>query len=199
MKEPLILASASPRRRELFSLISIPFEVIPPKISEELLPGESPWDHAVRLAKAKAKDVSRLFPHRWVIGADTIVFLDKKILGKPVDEEDAKRMLQFISSRIHKVVTGYVIINEELRKEISSWVESEVKIKNLSKKEIENYVATGEPMDKAGSYGIQGIGAFMVKEIKGSYTNVVGLPLCEVIDSLKDIGAITEFPIVKKG
>ena len=101
--------------------------------------------------------------------------------------------------RVHKVVTGYVIINEELRKEISSWVESEVKIKNLSKKEIENYVATGEPMDKAGSYGIQGIGAFMVKEIKGSYTNVVGLPLCEVIDSLKDIGAITEFPIVKKG
>jgi len=199
MKEPLILASASPRRRELFSLISIPFEVIPPKISEELLPGESPWDHAVRLAKAKTKDVSRLFPHRWVIGADTIVFLDKKILGKPVEKEDAKKMLQFISGRVHKVVTGYVIINEELRKEISSWVESEVKIKNLSKKEIENYVATGEPMDKAGSYGIQGIGAFMVKEIKGSYTNVVGLPLCEVIDSLKDIGAITEFPIVKKG
>ena len=199
MKEPLILASASPRRRELFSLISIPFEVIPPKISEELFSGESPWDHAIRLAKAKAKDVSRLFPHRWVIGADTIVFLDKKILGKPVEKEDAKKMLQFISGRVHKVVTGYVIINEELRKEISSWVESEVKIKNLSKKEIENYVATGEPMDKAGSYGIQGIGAFMVKEIKGSYTNVVGLPLCEVIDSLKDIGAITEFPIVKKG
>ena len=185
----LILASSSPRRHDLLSSIKLKFLVIPSSIKEEHVNGESPEDHVCRLAQEKALAIAKEYPNKWVLGADTIVVIDGNILGKPQDQSDAERMLDLLTSRNHTVYTGYALINLRAPdQERVRWVRSEVYIRDMSKTEISGYVRTGEPMDKAGAYAIQGIGAGIVERVSGSYTNVVGLPLCELTRDLKDLG-----------
>jgi septum formation protein len=185
----IVLASASPRRKELLSGIGLSFRIIPSEVDETLINGESPDVHVCRLALAKASEVSEKVPDSWVLGADTIVVIDDTILGKPRDEEEARFMLARLSGRTHEVFTGYAIVHARFpEKNRVRYVTSAVYIRDLSSDEIEDYVSTDEPMDKAGSYAIQGIGAGIVERVAGSYTNVVGLPLCEVARDLKDLG-----------
>ncbi|MDY6863345.1 MAG: Maf family protein, partial [Thermodesulfobacteriota bacterium] len=142
----------------------------------------------------KAYSVAIKYDGKTVIGADTIVVTDGEILGKPEGESMAKIMLQKLSGKKHKVLTGLCVLNLKNKKILKKVVESFVVIKELTLKEIDSYVATGEPLDKAGSYAIQGIGAFLVRDIYGSYSNVVGLPACELIEMLLEIEAIKSFP-----
>jgi septum formation protein len=184
----IVLASASPRRKELLSGIGLSFLIVPSEVDEDHINGESPDVHVSRLALAKASEVSTKMPDFWVLGADTIVVIDKAILGKPQDETEARSMLARLSGRTHEVFTGYAIIHARFpEKRRVSYVTSSVYIRQLSEDEIADYVSTGEPMDKAGSYAIQGVGAGIVERVTGSYTNVVGLPLCEVARDLKEL------------
>ncbi len=190
---PLILASASPRRRELLQLAGIPLEIIPSRADERFLHGESPEEHVRRVARAKAIDVGRQHPGRWVLGADTVVAIDGRVLGKPGDPREAEEMLRDLSQREHRVLTGFHILRYPSMEERGGVVISRVRFKSLSPEEIRWYINTGEPFDKAGGYAIQGKAAFMVKEVHGSYTNVVGLPLCEVVEALRELGAVNLF------
>jgi len=192
-KPPLILASASPRRQELLRLAAIPFEVVPSQADERFLEGETPAEHVIRLARAKAMDVAGQYQGRWVLAADTVVEIDGKILGKPKDFQEAEEMLRTLSQHEHLVRTGYCILNSSSLDRREGMVISRVKFKFLSPEEIRWYVNTGEPFDKAGGYAIQGRAAFMVEEVHGSYTNVVGLPLCEVVEALRELGAVNIF------
>jgi septum formation protein len=160
-----------------------------------LIAEETAESHAVRLSRDKALEVARRQPvaGRWFIGSDTIVVLDGAILGKPADAAAARSMLNSLSGRRHRVISGYAVHDRVSGRTISDAVVTKVFFKDLTSREIEGYIATGEPFDKAGAYAIQGIGAFMVPRIEGSYTNVVGLPLCEVIAALEELGAIELF------
>ena len=191
MKYRLILASKSPRRYDLLKQLGLDFEVIPSKIEEDFVPNESPREHVIRLAEAKAMDVSNRYIDCWVIGADTIVYIDGQILGKPRNKEEAREMLRLISGKEHRVLTGISVRHSNKGKGECETVETAVRVKVLSQAEMDWYVRTGEPFDKAGGYGIQGIGSFMIESINGSYTNVVGLPLCELMQILVRLGAIT--------
>ena len=187
---PLILASESPRRKRLLQSIGLEFKVHP---SNEEESGDSfacPADAAEEWATRKAVSVSRLFPDSWVLGADTVVVLDGRIFGKPADRSAARKMLESLSGRIHEVITGMCLANAEKDIRRTGAVITQVQFKGLAETEIEAYIRTGEPMDKAGAYGIQGIGAFLVKWISGSYSNVVGLPVCHVVDWLTAEGII---------
>lgn len=187
----IVLASASPRRRELLARLGLQFQVVKSAVEETILPGETPEEHVIRLSRAKAWDVASRseVSGRWFIGSDTEVVREDTILGKPADAAAAAAMLRSLSGRMHRVISGFAVhdrITEETR---SSAVTTRVWFKQLTDAEIGEYIATGEPFDKAGAYAIQGIGAFMVPRIEGSYTNVVGLPLCEVIALLEQMGA----------
>jgi septum formation protein len=191
---PLVLASSSPRRKELLKTLGIKFEVIPSHVDEVRFHAESPEDFALRASTEKALAVARdLTVDSVVIGADTIVVVDGEILGKPRDKEEAKSMLSKISGREHKVITGFSIVKPKTEVLHMEYLESRVKIKALAAWEIEGYIKTEEPMDKAGAYGAQGIGAFMVEEIQGSFTNVVGLPLAQLVDALTKLGILRLF------
>ncbi|MBW1987916.1 MAG: septum formation protein Maf [Deltaproteobacteria bacterium] len=181
---PLILASGSPRRKRLLEQAGITFSVLAPKASEETGPGMDPEQAAMELAARKAAAVAVDHPESWVLGADTMVVLGKDILGKPLDEDDAKRMITLLSGRTHRVITGYCLQCLARGRTITEAVTTRVTFRKLFPGEIEWYVSTGKAMDKAGAYGIQGPGAFMVKRLEGSYTNVVGLPLGEVVERL---------------
>jgi len=182
---PLILASSSPRRKELLERLGIEFQVIPSLVDEVHHDGESPEDFALRVSMEKALAVaSGLNSDSVVIGADTIVLVEGEILGKPRDAEDARSMLEKISGREHGVITGFSVVKPKDQILHREYVESRVKIKTLAPWEIEGYIKTREPMDKAGAYGAQGVGAFMIEQIRGSYTNVVGLPLSQLVDVL---------------
>ncbi len=184
----LVLASASPRRKELLQTIGVSFEIVPADIKEIMMRDESPISHVKRLSLEKAQKVSKKMPQTWVLGADTIVVKDGKVLGKPKDEKMARYMLKLLSGTDHKVYTGYAIIHSDFpAKKIIRCVKSDVYIRPLGPDEIDSYIKTGEPMDKAGGYAVQGLGSAIVKKISGSYTNVVGLPLCEVAQDLKDL------------
>ena len=198
MKNTIILASASPRRSELLSQVGFEFDIIPSRAEEKELSGESPAEHVVRLSLDKAREVSTRdeIEGRWIIGSDTIVLLDAQILGKPVDKEDAARMLRALSGRTHQVLSGYAVLDRGTGENRASAVTTRVTFRSLTDAEITGYIATGEPDDKAGAYAIQGIGAFMVSRIEGSYSNVVGLPLCEVVQALETLGA--PIPILKQ-
>ena len=190
----IVLASASPRRSELLSQVGIEFEIIPSHIPEEPLDGETPAEHVMRLASQKASEVAgRVGDGKWVIGSDTVVIIDGEILEKPEDHMDAIAMLKKLSGREHKVITGYAIINSSSGEEVKRAVETAVKFKELTDSEIEGYVDSGEPMDKAGAYAIQGLGSFMVEGIVGSYSNVVGLPVCQIVNDLEALGAVKLF------
>lgn len=188
----IVLASASPRRAELLELACIPFRIAPADIPEEPLPGEEAVEHALRLAEEKARAAAdREKTGRWFIGADTIVVLDGRIMGKPVDAADAGQMLADLSGRRHQVVTAYAVLDRQSAACVSRAVRTEVLFKRLTRQEILDYVATGCPLDKAGAYAIQGGAAHFVREIRGSYTNVVGLPTCELHQTLKQMGALS--------
>ena len=189
----IVLASQSPRRVELLKEISTQFEVVPSSIEEVLDPGLRPEENAQNLARAKAESIAPSFPDCWVIGADTLVTLDHEIFGKPEDEEDAKRILKKLSGREHTVVTGICVVGPE--KSLDKAVVSQIKIKPLTDQEIEDYIATGEPMDKAGAYAIQGKGSFMVRSFFGSKNNIIGLPL----DELKILLKKTHHPLYRGG
>lgn len=186
----LILASSSPRRQELLSQLGISIRIVPSEIEEVLRKGELPEEYARRLAITKAQQVAEKFPDFWVLAADTIVVIKGEILGKPKDGPEAESMLKKLSGQEHQVITGYCLLHLKVRKKRERVVRSLVKFKKLSAEEIRWYINTGEPFDKAGGYAVQGKAAFMVKEINGSYTNVVGLPLCEVIEDLQELGVL---------
>ena len=193
IKSQVILASTSPRRQELLGLLGIQFETIPSRVEEFFFEGESPREHVLRLARAKAEEVAGQHPGRWVLAADTVVEIDGRVLGKPKDHREAEEMLRMLSQREHRVLTGYCILNSLSSQKKEGKVTTWVKFKALSAEEIRWYVGTGEPFDKAGGYAIQGRAAFMVEEISGSYTNVVGLPLSEVVEALQELGAVDLF------
>ena len=192
----LVLASASPRREELLRNAGIPFSVYPANISEIPRTGESPRDYAERLAREKAQTVFLRQPGKLVLGADTIVVVDGQILGKPCDEADAARMLRLLSGRTHQVITGVCLAGprtgnqkletgfEDTRSEIT-----EVSMTTLTDDDIRSYIATEEPMDKAGAYAIQGIASRWIPRIEGDYFNVVGLPVALVCRMLQEHGA----------
>lgn len=206
MAVAIVLASASPRRKELLERIGFTVKAVPADIDEMPMEGESPENHVKRLARTKTLvTVDRvrqtLYPKdmpassqmdgtmRWVLGADTAVVLDDRILGKPRDPEDNALMLEALSGRMHTVVTGFCVYDMYKCKEGLQAVTTLVRMKSLSPTEIERYVASGEGLDKAGGYAIQGVGAYMVDSINGSYTNVVGLPLSQVVEMLQEMGA----------
>ncbi len=176
----MILASASPRRRELIGQLGIPFVVEVADVDETPRPGEPPREHTIRLARDKAAKVARAHPDAWVLGADTTVVIDGRMLGKPTDADDAFAMLRTICGRWHVVFTGYCLMRLATSEEMGDCAQSDVFLRALSDAQIRGYIATGEPMDKAGAYAIQGVGAGLVQQVRGSYTNVVGLPLAEV-------------------
>jgi septum formation protein len=191
MESRLILASRSPRRFELLKQVGLDFDIIPSGIEEDYIRGEPPRKHVLRLAEAKALDVGNRYPDRWVIAADTIVYVDHSILGKPRSREEAKKMLRRLSGKEHQVLTGFSVRHLEKGKGDREAVRTVVKVKKLTQAEMEWYIRTGEPFDKAGGYAIQGMGSFMIESIRGSYTNVVGLPICELIQTLSRLGAMT--------
>jgi septum formation protein len=191
----IVLASASPRRRELLASLGLRFAVVTSRAPETLLPGESPRQHVIRLSRDKALEVAARpgVDGRWFIGSDTIVLRDDAILGKPKDTAEAATMLRSLSGRWHEVLSGYAVFDRPSGRTIAGAVVTRVRFKELTEQEIAGYIATGEPSDKAGAYAIQGIGAFMVPAIEGSYTSVVGLPLCEVVAALEELGAVRLF------
>ena len=190
MLASFILASVSPRRKELLEGMGIEFDVIPSGINEDFLNGETPREHVLRLSKEKSSAVSRNNPDAWVLGADTIVIIDGDVIGKPGTQNDARAMLARLSGREHQVITGFTIVNKSIDVMITDAVESFVIFKEISEDEMDWYVKTKEPYDKAGGYAVQGMAAFFIREIRGSYTNVVGLPLTEVVTALKRVGAL---------
>jgi septum formation protein len=180
----LILASKSPRRRYLLKQTGLKFSVIPSSFDESSVTLSSPDVYVRQLAENKARDISEQYPDSWVIGADTIVFIDGTMLGKPGSQAEARTMLKKLSGRTHQVLTGYCICRHRTGRRFSETVKTDVCFKKLTDREIDWYISSGEPFDKAGAYAIQGIGTFLVKRINGSYTNVVGLPVCEVVEFL---------------
>jgi septum formation protein len=183
----LVLASSSPRRAEILTSLGIPFVVDPAEVSEEVLPGESGEEAASRLAAEKAALVAGRRPDAWVLAADTLVFLNGRILGKPVDDAEAESMLRWLSGREHRVVTAVRFRRGgDPGREIVEI--SGVRIAPLSSEEIRWYVATGEPRDKAGAYAVQGLGSRFIESVSGSYSNVMGLPARTVYLLLRDSG-----------
>jgi septum formation protein len=216
MAYQLILASASPRRKELLERIGFTTKIVPADVSETMLDAEEPAEFVKRMARFKVLTVvnrvkgtlppqataaldqhlgtgmgitSREPPARWIVGADTIVVLDGEVLGKPKDVDQAFEMLQKLSGREHVVVTGFCVFDLLKNKEGIQAVTSRVKIKRMSRPEIEKYLSAGESLDKAGAYAVQGVGAYLIDSIQGSYSNVVGLPLCQLMEMLEEMGA----------
>ncbi len=186
----LILASASPRREEMLRLLGCRFSVLHSHVDEAPAAGETPEDYALRLSETKARAVSEMQPGHWVLGADTIVTIDGELLGKPRTTDEARCMIRRLSGREHTVITAFTLLNSGRPECIRRAVASRVRFKDVPDDEVEWYVATDEPYDKAGGYAVQGKASFLVSEVHGSYTNVVGLPLCEVVEVLKELGLI---------
>jgi septum formation protein len=192
--KPLVLASASPRRKQYFEDLGLDFIVQTSEVEEKNIPGENPEKFVKRMAEEKAMAVIKYFPESWVVAADTVVVFDDRILGKPNDEDAAVAMLMALSGQRHYVQTGFCIGCEKEEVLIVNVVTTLVEFVDFTKDIARAYAATGEPLDKAGSYGIQGLGAFLVATLAGSYTNVVGLPLHEVVASLCRYGVIAAGP-----
>ena len=218
MGAPLTLASTSPRRKELLERLGFQVRVVQSGVDETQLPGELPEDFAKRMARAKvAAAVKRLQATlytteqearrsvaqgtvrsddamRWVVGADTVVVLDDVTFGKPADLQDARDMLMRLSGREHLVMTAFCVFDLKRNREGLQAVTTVVKFKQLTAGEIDQYLSVGESLDKAGSYAVQGVGSYMVEYLHGSYTNVVGLPLCQVVEMMEEMGARDVLP-----
>ena len=190
MKATVILASSSPRRRALLEQVGISFSLDPADVDERMLPREKPEAYAVRVALDKARVAAGRARTGIVIAADTIVVVGDSILGKPVDAADARRMLSMLSGREHEVITGLAVMDAASRRSSVRTAVTQVCFRKLSEREISAYVATGEPLDKAGAYGIQERGALLVERIEGCYSNVVGLPLSLLGEMLANFGII---------
>jgi len=190
----LILASSSPRRKDLLASFGEPFTVDVPDVDESLLPGEDPPAHVRRLAVEKARTVEKRHDGGLVVAADTIVVLDGFIIGKPEDEADARRMLGMLSGRSHQVYTGVAVVDAATGTMMSRVACSRVTISPIGEEEISRYVATGEPLDKAGSYAVQGLGGKYVSRVNGSLSNVIGLPLEDLRELLIAAGWDAPFP-----
>ena len=184
----IILASTSPRRKDLLAMCGIQFDVVPSDVNEDEFPNEDAPALVERLSFAKAEVIAKLYPNDFVIGADTTVAVKDRILGKPNTAAEAISMLQLLRGKTHTVWGGFTILCGDRR--ATELCKTQVTFRDLSDQEIAAYVKTGEPMDKAGSYGAQGIGASFILKIEGSYTNVVGLPLAECLSALMKIGAV---------
>ena len=184
----IILASSSPRRKELLEKIGLKFEVEPGDCEEIVYTDLETHEMVRKLSREKAEAVARKHRSSVVIAADTVVLIDDKILGKPKSPTEAKKMLRALSGKSHVVITGFTIIDASERRILSKAVETKVYIRELNPEEIDAYVESGEPLDKAGAYGIQGLGAVIVEKIEGDYYNVVGLPLSSLAESLKEFG-----------
>lgn len=190
----LVLASSSPRRRELLSRLGVSFTIVVPEVDEAVLPGESPTDHVQRLARSKALAVAGPLTAGLVIGADTVVVLDGRIIGKPRDRKDAEAMLGGLAGRTHRVYSGIAVADaasEEVHVDVAC---SRVTIRPIGTNEIRRYIASGEPLDKAGAYAVQGEGGRYVTGVEGSLTNVIGLPLEELRTLLRRAGLVLPRP-----
>jgi septum formation protein len=182
---PLVLASSSPRRRDLLSQLGLHFTVSAADLDETPLPAEAADVYVLRLAREKARTVAARFPGAWVLAADTTVALGTELLGKPVDDAEARDMLTRLSGKTHSVYTGVALAG---RADAATVVHTGVTFRTVTAEEIAWYVSTGEPLDKAGAYGMQGKGAFLVSGLEGSPTNVIGLPLAETLELLTRAG-----------
>ncbi len=192
--KPLILASASPRRQQFLTDLGLNFTCLPADIDETPNPGETPTAFALRMAQAKAEAIARQYPHAYVIGSDTVVTVDNRILGKPADAAHALKILRSLQGKTHQVITGLSLIclqdncNENLTRT------TDVTFQTFTDSILLAYIKTGEPMDKAGAYGIQGRGGFLVRTIQGSCSNVIGLPISTCTSLLLQYGVITPLP-----
>jgi septum formation protein len=184
----IILASRSPRRKELLHQIGLDFSVDPADVDERVLPDETPEGYTLRVALGKARGAAARAQAGLVIAADTIVVLDGEFLGKPVDTQDAERMLARLSGKAHRVITGVAVMDAATGETFSRTSTTRVLFRSLTSQEITSYAATGEPLDKAGAYGIQGMGALLIEGIDGCYSNVVGLPISMLGELLRDFG-----------
>ena len=198
---PLLLGSQSPRRRDILLSLRVPFSVLPADVPEHALPGESPDAYVERIVADKLAAVARRSaaegrPLRAILVADTIVVLGSRILGKPEDVADAERLLTDLCGRTHRVTTRYAIAAEAPFEtaSVARSVHTEVTLRAASPSEIRRYAASGEGLDKAGAYAAQGLGAFLVERVHGSYSNVVGLPASEVVQDLMKLGLLGEYP-----
>ena len=190
-----ILASGSPRRKRLLEDAGLVFDVVgaPPDVEEDVAPGLGAQAEARSRALAKASCVAKTHPGAFVLGADTVVVLDGEILGKPSNADDASRMLGLLSGRTHEVITAFTLLGADSRHEDA--VATKVSFRQIDEETIERYVDSGEPMDKAGAYAIQGLGGGLVDKVEGSYTNVVGLPVAEVLKVFMRCGVVTDAPL----
>ena len=183
------LASASPRRAEILKTLGVDFETVAPNVVEEQLDGEPPSDFVTRAARARVASVAAAVDSGFVVGADTVVVIDGRPLGKPKSPEAAREMLRSLSGRWHAVMTGLAVRDVETSREVAEHDKTLVRFRDLTDEEIDDYVATDEPLDKAGAYGIQGRGMLFVEEIAGSYHNVVGLPATLLQRLVRRLGA----------
>jgi septum formation protein len=186
-KVKLILASSSPRRKEILEKEGFEFEIMVPDNVEENNIYSDPVSHALELSRKKVESVAKRLDEGLILGADTIVVLDGQILGKPKDKKEAQIVLKKMSGKAHKVYTGLTLINKSNDKVLSDYDSTEVFFNQLKDEDILNYIATGEPLDKAGAYGIQGMGSFLVNHIEGNLDNVIGLPVKKLKEMLKRI------------
>ncbi|MGO9379362.1 MAG: Maf family protein [Dissulfurispiraceae bacterium] len=184
----IILASASPRRKEILEKTGLKFRVDESDYEEDMDIGLKPRELAICHSVGKGRAVACRYKNALIISADTIVVLKNKVFGKPRNEKEATQMLNNLSGKSHTVITGYTIIDTDSGKDLSRAIESKVFFKRLNEEEIKTYIRSGEPMDKAGAYGVQGLGAVIVKKIDGDFFNVMGLPLNSLVESLKKFG-----------
>lgn len=188
MKKELILASASPRRSELLAMTGMRFKVYPADVDETLLQGWTETEAVMELAVRKAKFVSPVFPDSIILSADTMVFCSGELLGKPIDEKDAVRMLKTLSGKEHEVLTGLCLLDTENNKSVVCFEQTKVRFRDLYEEDIAYYLLSGEPFDKAGAYAIQGKASMFIESIQGCYFNIVGLPLFRLGQALQELG-----------
>jgi septum formation protein len=191
----LVLASASPRRKDMLARFGLEFDIFSAAVDETPLPGETPESYVRRMAGIKAQEGARRHPRSWILGADTAIALeDGAIIGKPENRDDALSILRRLAGSVHFVLTGFCLANAERHINVSGTAVTRVQFMEADDEILRAYIATGEPMDKAGAYGIQGLGSFLVEEVNGSCTNVIGLPLSEVLGLLIDYRVIEPVP-----
>jgi MAF protein len=187
-KQMIVLASSSPRRRELFSLLGLPFQAVDPQVDETSLEGEKPKSIALRLALAKAQEAAMSHPEAIIVAADTVVILGEKTLGKPRDGDEAIAILKALRGKKHRVISGVIVLDAATGVKTEEVAETQVWMRDYSREEIAQYIRRGEPFDKAGGYAIQDKKFRPVARVEGCYANVMGLPLCHLYRALKRVG-----------
>jgi septum formation protein len=185
-KKRLILASTSPRRKELLASTGLEFEAVPSEYEEDMTLPMEPHELAKYLSRGKAEAVAKTHKNAIVIGADTFVVYDGGVLGKPHTPEKAKEMLQRLNGTVHSIITGLTVIDSDTSKSVSQAIEAKIYFRDLSEKEIDDYIATGEPLDKAGAYAVQGLGKSLIEKTEGDYNAIVGLPTDVLLEVLKE-------------